>query len=75
MLMPELSRRRVIGGAGVIAAASISGLAQRAIAQAADLRPIALPPPIGRAERFARLARAQKLMRANGIGAASTNFG
>lgn len=69
MPMPELSRRRVISGAGVIAAASMTGLAQRAIAQAADLRPIALPPPIGRAERLARLARAQKLMRANGIGA------
>ena len=68
MPMPELTRRRMIGGTGLVAAASLTGLASGAIAQTAELKPIALPPPIGRAERLARLARAQRLMRANGIG-------
>ena len=69
MPMPGFSRRRVLGGTGLIAAASLTGLAQRAVAQATDLKPIALPPPIGRLERLARLARAQRLMRSSGIGA------
>ena len=69
MPMPDVTRRRMIGGTGLVAAASLTGLASQATAQAADLKPIALPPPIGRAERLARIAKAQRLMRANGIGA------
>ena len=69
MPMPELSRRQLIGGTGLIAAASMTGLASNAVAQLAELKPIALPPPISHAERLARLAKAQRLMRANGIGA------
>ena len=75
MLTPELTRRRMIGGTGLIAAASMTGLAQRAVAQAAELKPFALPPPIGRAERVSRLARAQRLMRANGIGSVLVEAG
>ncbi|MGI8611617.1 MAG: M24 family metallopeptidase [Sphingomicrobium sp.] len=40
-----------------------------AVAATADPAPIALPPPIGRAERLARLAKARGLMKRNGIGA------
>ena len=75
MQMPEFSRRRMIGGTGLIAAASLTGLAGRAVAEASDLKPIALPPPIGRAERVRRLARAQRLMKANGIGAVLVESG
>ena len=63
MLTPEVTRRRMLGGTGLIAAASMTGLAQRAIAEVGDLKPFALPPPIGRAERVSRLARAQRLDR------------
>ena len=75
MPMPEFSRRRMIGGAGLIAAASMTGLAQRAIAQAGELKAMTLPPPIGRAERVSRIARAQRLMRANGIGSVMVEAG
>ena len=75
MLTPEVTRRRMIGGTGLIAAASMTGLAQRAVAQAAELKPFTLPPPIGRAERVSRLARAQRLMRANGIGSVLVEAG
>ena len=75
MPMPEFSRRRMIGGAGLVAAASLTGLAQRAVAQTGDLKPMTLPPPIGRAERVSRIARAQRLMRANGIGSVLVEAG
>ena len=75
MPMPEFSRRRMIGGAGLVAAASLTGLAQRAVAQTGDLRSMTLPPPIGRAERVSRIARAQRLMRANGIGSVLVEAG
>ena len=52
-----------------MAAASVTGLARGAIQQAADLKPIPLPPPIGRSERMQRLIRARALMQANDIGA------
>ena len=75
MPMPEFSRRRMIGGAGLVAAASLTGLAQRAVAQARDLKAMTLPPPISRAERVSRIARAQRLMRANGIGSVLVEAG
>ena len=75
MLTPEVTRRRMLGGTGLIGAASMTGLAQRAVAEAGDLKPFALPPPIGRAERVSRLARAQRLMRANGIGSVLVEAG
>src|SRR6266550_4722193 len=63
----KLSRRALL--AGGVAVAATTGLAKPAIRQAADLRPIPIPPPIGRAERLQRLAKARALMQANGIGA------
>ena len=75
MRTPDLTRRRMIGGSGLIAVASMTGLAQRAIAQAGELKAMTLPPPIGRAERVSRIARAQRLMRANGIGSVLVEAG
>jgi Xaa-Pro dipeptidase len=66
-----LSRRRLLGASAAAAGAlALSGLAGRAIAAApAELPAIAVPPPIGPAERLARLAKARALMRQHGIGA------
>ena len=64
-----ISRRALMAGAGGAAALSLSGLARGAVRQARDLPMIALPPPIGAAERLQRLARARDLMQRNGIGA------
>ena len=64
-----ISRRALMAGAGGAAALSLSGLARGAVRQARDLPKIALPPPIGAAERLQRLARARDLMQRNGIGA------
>ncbi|HEU4957713.1 MAG TPA: aminopeptidase P family N-terminal domain-containing protein, partial [Sphingomicrobium sp.] len=50
-------------------AVPLTGMARAATAQAAELKPIRIPPSIGRPERLARLARAQALMKANDIGA------
>lgn len=52
-----------------MAATPLTGLSRATVQQARDLKPIALPPPIGRPERLARLARARALMQANDIGA------
>ncbi|HUE78902.1 MAG TPA: Xaa-Pro peptidase family protein [Sphingomicrobium sp.] len=49
----------VIGGTRL--GASVAAIAEQA--------PLKLPPPIGRAERLARLAKARALMRRHGIGA------
>ena len=67
--MMRLHRRQLMAAGGLIAAGTITGIARAATAQAAELKPIKLPPPIGRPERVARLARAQALMKANDIGA------
>jgi len=69
MLTPEIHRRTMLGGGLALAGVSMSGLAHRAIAQAPDIRPLALPPAIGRLERLARLARARTLMQQHGMGA------
>jgi Xaa-Pro dipeptidase len=65
----KLSRRALLAGGAAAAAAATTGLAKPAVRQAADLKPIPIPPPIGRAERMQRLAKARALMQANGIGA------
>lgn len=60
---------------GLIAAGALAPIGFSAVARAAQVDLTALQPitgdavPIGRAERAARLARAQTLMKANGIGA------
>src|SRR6266550_5232760 len=65
----RLSRRRVLGGAGALAA-TMSLPMQRLVAQVADVTPsIPIPPPISSAERLQRLARARALMQRHGIGA------
>ena len=64
-----LNRRQLMLVSGAMAAIPMTGMASSAIAQAGDLTPIKLPPPIGREERLARLAKARSLMHANGIGA------
>lgn len=65
----RLHRRQLLAASGMFAALPLTGMARAAVSQAADLKPIALPPPIGRPERLARIARAQSLMKANDIGA------
>jgi len=52
-----------------LAGAALTGVAQGAIVQASETETIRLPPPIGRPERLARLAKARALMRQHGIGA------
>ena len=65
----HLHRRQLIAAGGLLAGAAFTGLARAAVQQAQDLKPITLPPPIGRAERLERLKRARALMQANDIGA------
>ena len=65
----RLQRRQLLAAGGMIAGAAYTGLARAAVQQAQNLKPIKLPPPIGRPERIERLARARALMRANDIGA------
>lgn len=68
-----LGRRSVMkGGLAGLAAPLLSGSGLAAIssgAAATQLAPIALPPPIGTAERLQRLERARELMKRHGIGA------
>ena len=73
--MARLTRRGFIGTTGAIAATSLTGFARGAVAQAGDLKPMTLPPPIGRPERVLRIARAQALMRANDIAAVLVESG
>ena len=67
--MPEVSRRAALRSTLAAGLVLTSGLARSAVQEARDLKPVALPPPIGRAERLARLAKARKLMQQAGIGA------
>ena len=71
--MMQVSRRRLMGGA--VAAMALSGLAGRAAAQLAGLKPLTLPPPISRDERLGRLGRARALMQKAGIGAVLVESG
>jgi Xaa-Pro dipeptidase len=73
-----LNRRTMIGtGAAMAATASLArGTTAWAAAQeAAELKPIALPPPIAPAERVTRLRGARDLMRRHGIGAVLVESG
>jgi Xaa-Pro dipeptidase len=65
----RIHRRELLAAGGMLVGASMTGLARGAIQETADLKPTTLPPPIGRDERMARLARARALMQANDIGA------
>src|SRR5436190_10098192 len=65
----HFDRRQLLLASGIMATLPLTGMARAAAAQAGDLKPIKLPPPIGKVERMARLARAQALMQANDIGA------
>ena len=71
--MIQFSRRSLLAGA--TAAVSLSGLAGRAVAQIAELKPMTLPPPISRDERLARLGKARALMQKAGIGAVLVESG
>ncbi len=61
------TRRTLIGGGAALLAASVARAAEPDLSVLRDLTADAVP--IGVAERAARLARAQALMRASGIGA------
>ncbi len=64
-----MGRRAFLATGTALAATTLSGTAWNAAAAAvADPAPIRLPPPIGRAERLARLAKARTLMNRYGIG-------
>ena len=67
----EVGRRTfLVSGAAMVGAALLNGTTLRAAASVAvEATPIRLPPPIGRAERLARLTRARALMKRHGIGA------
>ncbi|KTT76717.1 M24 family metallopeptidase [Sphingomonas endophytica] len=69
MSLPAIqpSRRLVLGGAAALLATTIVRAAEPDLAGLSDMTTRAVP--IGREERAARLARAQALMRANGMGA------
>jgi Xaa-Pro dipeptidase len=73
-----LNRRTMLGTGAAMAATTLltrgSG-AWSAVQATAELKPSTLPPPISRAERIARLARAKALMRRNGIAAVLVESG
>jgi Xaa-Pro dipeptidase len=74
--MTDVHRRSILRAATALPFAGLlTGLASRAIAETADLKPMTLPPAIGPQERLRRIARAQSLMRANGIGAVIVESG
>ncbi len=66
----RLHRRQLLLATGAMAAAPLTGMARAAIQQLKAATPsIPIPPPIGREERLARLAKARALMQADDIGA------
>lgn len=66
----HLHRRQLLLASGVMAAVPMTGLARAAVQEVKAATPsIPIPPPIGRAERLQRLAKARALMQANDIGA------
>jgi len=66
----RIHRRQLLAAGGVLTAASVTGLARAAAQEIrATASSVPIPPPIGRPERLARLARARALMQANDIGA------
>jgi Xaa-Pro dipeptidase len=75
MPMPEISRRSLLRSSFASGLLMTSGLARSAVQEAKDLKPVAIPPPIGRDERLARLAKARKMMQRAGIGAVIVESG
>ena len=75
MRTPEVHRRTMLGGTLALAGASLAGLARSATAQTSAIMPLTLPPPIGRPERLARLAKARALMQQHGLGAIMVEAG
>ena len=73
--MARLTRRSFVGGTGLLAATTLTGLARAAQSEAGELKPMTLPPPIGRPERVQRIARAQRLMQREGIAAVLVEAG
>ena len=66
----HFNRRQLLAASGVMAALPLTGAAGAAVQELKAATPsIPIPPPIGRAERLQRLAKARKLMEANDIGA------
>ena len=66
----HLHRRQLLLASGVMAVMPMTGLARAAVQEMKAATPsIPIPPPIGRAERLQRLAKARTLMQANDIGA------
>ena len=73
-----LNRRTMLGTGAAIAAAGLmerGSAAWAAVAQAGELKPMTLPPPISPAERMRRLAQARELMRRHGISAVLVESG
>ena len=62
----RIGRRHFLAAAGA-SALPFGSFARAAVGAAGELKPVKLPPPIGRAERVQRIARAQRLMQANDI--------
>ena len=73
--MASLTRRGFVGATGLVATTGLTGLARAAAGEAGELRPLPLPPPIGRPERVQRIARAQRLMQSSGIAAVLVESG
>ena len=69
------SRRSILAGGGLLAAAMTLPLGRVMAAAAEALPKIPIPPPISSAERVQRLARAKEMMRAQGIGAVLVESG
>jgi len=70
-----LDRRQLILVTGAMAALPMTGLARAAVSQAAELKPMTLPPPITAGERVQRLNRARELMQRLGLGAVLVESG
>lgn len=65
-----LDRRQLLFASGAMATVGLTGMARAAVQELnAAKSSILIPPPIGRAERLQRLAKARALMQANDIGA------
>jgi Xaa-Pro dipeptidase len=78
MLDRTFNRRTMLGVSGAVAATALlprASTAWAAVAEAGELKPMTLPPPISPAERLRRLAQARDLMRRSGIGAVLVEAG
>ena len=77
MIAGRVNRRSILGGGATLAVALIArgSPAWAAVEEAEELKPVPVPPPIGKAERLARMADARALMRRHGIGAVLVESG